>query len=110
MSFMNLLGAATRFAAAAEGIKIAEHEVMEIACEMVEAKAKGLIGYPRSFWPPLAERRQHAVAGNRRDARFNRAHGGRQQEWLRRHEQRESRISGEGRNRATDGSAPRPRG
>jgi hypothetical protein len=41
-------------AAAAEGVKSAEHEIVEVACEMVEAKAKGLIGHPHSWWPPLA--------------------------------------------------------
>jgi hypothetical protein len=39
MSVMNLLAAATQFAAAAEGIKIAEHEIIEAACEMLEGKA-----------------------------------------------------------------------
>ena len=56
MGVMNLLDAATQFVAAADGIEIAEqHEIIETACEMLEGKAKGLIGYPHSFWPPLAE-------------------------------------------------------
>jgi phage gpG-like protein len=55
MGVMNLLEAATQFTAAAEGIEIAEHEIIETACEMLEGKANGLIGYPHSFWPPLAE-------------------------------------------------------
>jgi hypothetical protein len=54
MGVMNLLEAAARMAAAAEGVKVAEHEIIEIACEMVEAKAKGLIGHPHSWWLPLA--------------------------------------------------------
>jgi hypothetical protein len=78
MSVMNLLAAATQFAAAAEGIKIAEHEIIETACEMLEGKAKSLIGVPHSWWPPLAEttlERKDNVntppPRNRRTARFN---------------------------------------
>ena len=54
MSAMNLLEAAARMAAAAKEVEDAKKEIIEVACEMVEAKAKSLIDHPHAWWSPLA--------------------------------------------------------
>ena len=53
-SFMNLAESAARFAAAAADIEAAKLAALEEACQLVEERAKGLIGHPNSQWPPLA--------------------------------------------------------
>ena len=52
--FMNLAEAAARFAAAAVDIEAAKLAALEEACQLVEERAKGLIGHPNASWPPLA--------------------------------------------------------
>ena len=52
--FLNLAEAAARFAAAAVDIEAAKHAALEEACQIVEERAKGLIGHPNTSWPPLA--------------------------------------------------------
>jgi hypothetical protein len=52
---MNLLEAIARMAAAQAAVKMAEHEALQAACQMVEAKAKGYIGHPHEWWPPLTD-------------------------------------------------------
>ena len=49
MGFINLAEAAARFAAAAVDIEAAKHAALEEACQLVEERAKGLIGHPNSF-------------------------------------------------------------
>jgi phage gpG-like protein len=51
--FMNLAEAAARFAAAAVDIELAKHAALEEACQIVEERAKGLIGHPNGHWAPL---------------------------------------------------------
>jgi phage gpG-like protein len=52
---MNLLEAIARFAAAQAAVKAAEHESLEAAAQMVENRAKGYIGHPHAWWPPLTD-------------------------------------------------------
>jgi phage gpG-like protein len=50
---MDLAQAALRFAAAAVAAKAAEAEALETAAQLVETRAKNLIGVPKPEWPPL---------------------------------------------------------
>ena len=53
MGIMNLAQAAARMAAAAVDIEVAKHAALEEACQLVEERAKSLIGHPHASWPPL---------------------------------------------------------
>jgi hypothetical protein len=53
MGIMNLVEAAARFAAAAADIEVAKRAALEEACQLVEERAKSLIGVPHAEWPPL---------------------------------------------------------
>jgi hypothetical protein len=52
---MNLLEAIARFAAAQAAVNAAEHEALEAAAQMVQNRAKGYIGHPHAWWPPLTD-------------------------------------------------------
>jgi HK97 gp10 family phage protein len=54
MSVWKLAEAAAKFAAAQAAVAEAEHAALEAAAQLVENRAKNLIGAPHSFWPPLA--------------------------------------------------------
>ena len=51
---MNLLEAIARIAVAEANVKMAEHEALEAAAQMVENRAKGYLGHPHDWWPPLS--------------------------------------------------------
>ena len=54
--FWKLAEAAAKFAACEVAVDLAEHEALETAAQMVEARAKNLTGVPHpGIWPPLAE-------------------------------------------------------
>ena len=75
--FMGLAEAAARFAAAAVDIEAAKHAALEEACQLVEERAKGLIGHPNASWPPLAPetlKRKDNVNGRRVHEFFEIAH------------------------------------
>jgi hypothetical protein len=54
MSVWKLAEAAAKFAATQAAVAEAEHAALEAAAQLVENRAKSLIGAPHSFWPPLA--------------------------------------------------------
>jgi hypothetical protein len=53
MGIMNLAEGALRFAAAAADIELAKRAALEEACQLVETRAKGLLGHPNDHWAPL---------------------------------------------------------
>jgi phage gpG-like protein len=51
---MNLLEAAARIAAVEADLELAREPMIAVACQMVAARSKDLIGVPQPSWPPLA--------------------------------------------------------
>jgi hypothetical protein len=53
MSVWKLAEAAAKFAAAQAAVAEAEHAALEAAAQLVEGRAKGYLGVPHDWWPPL---------------------------------------------------------
>ena len=51
---LSLLEGAAAFADAAEAVEEKKKKIIEVACGIVEQRAKSIIGVPHPYWPPLS--------------------------------------------------------